>query len=87
MVSEEKTHWRGRGKGHGVGREGRGTFVAYARLRDIPSEAVESSMMMMVMPYLLDLIATKREVQRVGWMEGTRLWRRVTIYEGEFLNR
>lgn len=86
MVSEEKTRWRGGGKGHGVGREGRGTFVAYARLRDIPLEAVEASMMMMVMPYLLDLISTKREVQRVGWM-GRRLWRRVTIYEGEFLNR
>lgn len=71
MVSEEKTHWRGGGgKGHGVGREGRGTFVAYARLRDIPSEAVEASMMMMVMPYLLDLISTKREVQRVRWMGG-----------------
>lgn len=61
---------RGGGKGHGVGREGRGTFVAYARLRDMPSEAVEASMMMMVMPYLLDLISTKREVQRVGWMGG-----------------
>lgn len=50
MVSEEKTHWGGEKKGYGVGREG--TFVAYARLRDIPSEAVEASMMM-VMPYLL----------------------------------
>lgn len=53
MVSEEKHIGEGGVKGYGVGREGRGTFVAHARLRDMPSEAVEASMMMMVMPYLL----------------------------------